>query len=221
MKKKAGILIVAFIMLLCMLCVWPFALVRKDTKCETGSTAYLTTNGEQTANSQVEQTFIAQESVLKQIAFAVHFESESCDVTFRLEDKAGKILKEQQIQLSVEDSDRYYYVDTNARLKKGQEYSWRVEIQNAERVMSGLLYTSNGEITAPGNDTLYVDGEYYDGQAVTSYTYGAPLNAINVLCLWAFIWMIGFSVLGIIDNRNNGKVVKKRKNFWKGIETLF
>ena len=98
MKKKAGILAVAFIMLLCMFCVWPFALVRKDTKCETGSTAYLTTNREQTANSKIEQIFIAQESVLKQIAFAVHFEGESCDVTFRLEDKEGKILKEQQIQ---------------------------------------------------------------------------------------------------------------------------
>lgn len=213
MKKKAGILAVAFIMLLCMFCVWPFALVRKDTKCETGSTAYLTTNREQTANSKIEQIFIAQESVLKQIAFAVHFEGESCDVTFRLEDKEGKILKEQQIQLSGEDSDRYYYVDTSARLKKGQEYSWTVEIQNAEQVMSGLLYTSNGEITARGNDTLYVDGEYCEGQAVTSYTYAAPLNTVNVLCLWAFIGMTGFSVLGILDKQKDGKVFNKAEEY--------
>ena len=220
MKKKAGILTVAFIMLLCMLCVWPFALVRKDTKCETGSTAYLTTNGEQTANSQMEQTFIAQESVLKQIAFAVHFESESCDVTFRLEDKAGKILKEQQIQLSVEDSDRYYYVDTNARLKKGQEYSWRVEIQNAEQVRGGLLYTANGEITAPGNEALYVDGKYYDGQAVTSYTYGAPLNIINVLCLWAFICMTGFSTLGILNKRKDSRVFHKAEELLEKYQNM-
>ena len=62
MKKKAGILTAAFMMLLCMFCVWPFALVRKDTKCETRSTAYLFTNQEQLYNTQMDQTFIAQES---------------------------------------------------------------------------------------------------------------------------------------------------------------
>ncbi len=220
MKKKAGILITICIMVLCMLSVWPIALVRKDTKCETRSTAYLTTNGEQAANSQVEQTFIAQESVLKQIAFAVHFEGESCDVIFRLKDKEGKILEEQQIQLSAENSDRYYYTDTGARLKKGQEYSWSVEIQNAEQVRGGLLYTANGEITAPGNDTLYVDGEYYDGQAVTSYTYGAPLNIVNVLCLWAFICMTGFSVLGILNKGKDGKVFHKAEELLEKYQNI-
>ena len=94
MRKKAGILTVAFMMLLCMFCVWPFALVRKDTKCETRSTAYLFTNQEQLYNTQMEQTFIAQESVLRKVGFAVHFTGEKCDAVFQLKDKEEKVLTE-------------------------------------------------------------------------------------------------------------------------------
>ena len=200
-------------MLLCMLSVWPLALVRKDVKYETQSTAYLLTNDGQAYNTGMEQIFTAQESVLRTIAFAVDFSGETCETVFRLCDEEGKTLEEQAISLEEGNAGRYYYLDVNAQLKKGHKYSWCVEIQNAEQMQSGFLYTANGEISAAGNDELYVDGEFFDGQAVASYTYGEPLNAVNSIFLWAFIIMTGISVLGIITGGEEGKLLKKAEGF--------
>ena len=200
---------ILFVTLLCMLSVWPLAFVRKDTKDETQSNAYLLTNSGQAYNAGLEQVFTAQESVLRKVAFAVDFSGENCDAIFRLRDEEGKILMEQKVSFAEEDKDRYYYVDVETRLKKGHRYSWCVEIQDAEQIQSGFLYTANGEISAAGNEMLYVDGEFWDGQAVASYTYGKPLNIVNVLCLWAFIIMAGISILGIITGREEGKTLKK------------
>lgn len=220
MRKKAGILTAAFMMLLCMFCVWPFALVRKDTKCETRSTAYLFTNQEQLYNTQMEQTFIAQESVLRKVGFAVHFTGEKCDAVFQLKDKEEKVLTERSVQLEAGDSDRYCYVDAGIRLKKGNEYRWSLEVQNAEQVQSGFLYTADGEISAVGNENLYVDGVLYEGQAVTSYTYGEPLNAANILCLWAFVLMAGSCILEIITKKQENNVLKKAEELLKKYQNI-
>lgn len=209
MRKKAGILTVTVFTLLCMLSIWPFALVRKDVTYESQATEYLYTNADQKISTQMEQTFAARESILRGVAFAVDFTGDNCNVIFRLKDEAGKVLAEQTVSLDAEYVDRYYWINMNARLKKGLEYSWCVEIQNAEQVNGGFLYSTKQETDTAGNDELRVDGEYYEGQAVSSYIYGEPLNIVNTICLWAFILMIGITLLGMIIPIEECDLLKK------------
>lgn len=43
---------------------------------------------------------------------------------------------------------------------------------------------------------LYFGGEPIEGKAIARYVYGFPLNAKNIICLWAFLWMLCFILIG-------------------------
>ncbi len=43
---------------------------------------------------------------------------------------------------------------------------------------------------------LYFGGERMQGRATARYVYGFPLNRKNVICLWAFLWMLCFVLIG-------------------------
>lgn len=208
MKKKTGAVLIILIMLLCMGSIWPLQFVRKDTTYQTESINYISSREQWGVRGQIQQYFIAQESILKQIAFALDFEGDGCDVLFRVEKEDGTVLTEQEIHLTAEEDDRFHDVILNVKLKKGNLYCFSVEMQ--EGAETGILYTANGESTALGNDELWLDGEYCDGQAVSSYTYGKPLNMINILCLWAVILMLGlpaiFSLLEIKESKLRHKI---------------
>lgn len=202
MKKKIGILIICVVTMLAMLCVWPLKLVRKDVCEQTGAVEYLSsevTSGDLT----IEQDFTAQQSVLKGVAFAIGFSGESCEVQFQLKDSKGGILEEQMLVIPQSDSGRYYDVSFYQWIKKGEVYTLCIKALNAQNAY--ILYSSNENIaeTARGNIELRAGGAYYDGQAVLKYTYAAPLNYKNVICIWAFILMLAFSVIALFKDKEN------------------
>lgn len=81
-------------------------------------------------------------------------------------------------------------------------YSYTLTMEEASSAEFKVLYTVSAEQTVPGNQTLTVNGETVSGQAVTSYTYAFPLNYKNIVCIWAFIWMIGLIILELVSEDN-------------------
>lgn len=63
------------------------------------------------------------------------------------------------------------------------------------------LYTEDEEDCALGSQDLFFEDNLVEGQAVTRYVYGYLLNWKNVICLWAFIWMIGLIILELLTGR--------------------
>ena len=199
--KKWFTIVIVFLMIVACGCVFPLQLFRKDATYWTTSTQYIETALEKDAEAVLEQRFIAQEAYIKQIAFTVYFMGDECNLLFSLQDKDGKLIQEAPITLSQDYSSRFYYQDISKWVKKGEEYRFRIEITNVAEAQPQFVYTMEGEATAQGNQELSVNGIVYDGHAVTSYTYGEPLNYKNVLCLWMAILVLGFSAIGIVQNK--------------------
>ncbi len=196
MSKKVSIIIILLVMTAACISIWPLRLIRKDTVCWTQSAQYVDTVLESDTNAVLEQTFTAREAYLKEIAFAVAFAGDECSIDFGLY-RDGRKLFGKQMEIGEEYNSRFYYVAVNQWVEKGELYTFRVEVLNTEDVHPQFRYTTDNEGTAEGNVLMKVNGELYDAQAVTSYTYMEPLNYKNTVCIWAVILTMGFSVLGM------------------------
>lgn len=69
-------------------------------------------------------------------------------------------------------------------------------------VIFRAVYAPDGESDAAGSGALYFDGELIEGKAVARYVYGFPLNVKNIICLWAFLWMLCFILAGWFGDRD-------------------
>lgn len=192
--------IVRGIILICMIVgcagIFPLCLVRKDTNVDAVQNAAYITSEEEFRS--VKQIFEAQTGYLSRIAFDLDFsggEPAGDGITFCLwEEGKGKVLVEKYIPMEDVKVSEYTYVTVGKFLKKGEAYSYTVTLDSGDSAGFRVVYTADAE-GAPGSRALYLDGEVADGQAVTRYVYGFPLNYKNVICLWGFVLMTGFLLL--------------------------
>lgn len=227
MSKKAGAIIISLVMIVACASIWPLKFIRKDVVYWTQASQYMDTALSSDSDAILEQTFIAQEAYLKQIAFAVVFSGDECDIHFSLYNQEKEQLFEKQIVMGAEYNSGFYYLDINKWVKKGEQYTFHVEVLNAENVNPQFLYTQEGEPSAKGNLLMMVNGESFDGQAVTSYTYGEPLNYKNAACIWAVILTLGLSVIGMLYRKESKsdvwaeKILDKYQYVFLALEILF
>lgn len=229
MSKKVGVIIISLVMIAACVSIWPLKFIRKDVVYWTQSSQYQYMENALSPDSDavLEQTFIAQEAYLKQIAFAVAFSGSECDIRFSLYNQENEQLFERQIVLGAEYNSGFFYVDINKWVKKGEQYTFGVEVLNAENVNPQFMYTLEGEPTAKGNLLMMVNGESFDAQAVTSYTYEEPLNYKNAVCIWAAILTLGLSVIGMLYRKEwkseiwADKILDKYQYVLLALEILF
>lgn len=198
MKRILEKIVIVCMAVLCV-CVFPVSLVRKGENVESamsgnfGKTDYTV--------RELKQTFTAQTAYLEEIALDVGISDQgSGDIRVSLKDeKRQRVIREELIPAQAAGNESYTFVPVKKWLRKGGEYSVTVTAEGMEGIMA--IYTLVPEEAAPGNQALYLDGETIDGQAVIRYTYAFPLNIKNVLCIWAFILMIGLSVLELLKGQ--------------------
>lgn len=92
----------------------------------------------------------------------------------------------------------YTFVSVKKWLWKGREYSVSLTVEGMDGLIA--IYTLAPKEAAPGSQVLYLDGEAAEGQSVMRYTYAFPLNTKNIVCIWAFILMIGLSILELLKD---------------------
>ncbi len=199
--KKTFAFIVLILTILCMLCVWPFCLVRRDIEYTSGDTqAYAYTKPLFPGDTAV-QYFQPQETFLKELCFVpVLGEQQSDDttVTFRFYDSSQKMLAEKAYTMSRLQEDTFCIVPFHKWMKKDAEYCYTVSVNGTKQDGITLPYTPDETNFAPGNTRFMVNDSVIPGQNYTKYVYKEPLNYKNVICMWAFILMIGFSVIYLI-----------------------
>lgn len=217
--KKAKKLFIVIIMAILGICVFPLCLVRKDTDIYPAlNIVYENTDD---AGSELKQTFVAQTGYLSEIAFDIAFPGEKPDtgsLIFRIQEEGEhpKVLMETQLALETVNHSAFTSVSVDKWLKKGKLYSYTIIPQEGTEAAFQAVYTVRPEDASAGNQTLYFDGKTIAGQAVTKYVYGFPLNWRNVICLWAFIAMIGLILIYIFADRQflrNNKLLKKADTF--------
>ena len=173
------------------------------------------------AGSELKQTFVAQTGYLSEIAFDIAFPGEKPDtgsLIFRIQEEGEhpKVLMETQLALETVNHSAFTSVSVDKWLKKGKLYSYTIIPQEGTEAAFQAVYTVRPEDASAGNQTLYFDGKTIAGQAVTKYVYGFPLNWRNVICLWAFIAMIGLILIYIFADREflrNNQLLKKADTF--------
>lgn len=214
MKKAIRISILA-IMILLMLCVWPFCLVRKTAEVASCLTAPEYGNTEQYICHDVPyvQSFTAQTAKLEYIEFKLYseqdFQSLPGELHFQLTDEADRLIMEKDIAFS-EFTRYFWHVDVNEWLQKGKVYKFVVSVDEEYNNLFKGIYTVKAEEDAPGSISLRMGAEPVVGQGLARYGYGYPLNYKNVICLWACIAALGFGLyVTLRDSRDAGSKLEK------------
>ena len=214
--KKAPKLFIVIIMAILGICVFPLCLVRKNADICSNLNGAVYENTNYTGN-ELKQTFVAQTEYLSEIAFDIAFPDVKPDTgslifCIKEEGEHPKVLMETQLSLETVNSLAFTSVSVDKWLKKGKLYSYTIIPHEGTDAAFQAVYTVREEDASAGNQTLYFDGKIIDGQAVTKYVYGFPLNWRNVICLWAFIAMIGLMLINVFADRQflgNNKLLKK------------
>lgn len=203
MKLHVKEIIVIVCCILLSACIFPICLVRRSENVDPalhGVEYGLTDEG-----NSISQTFIAQTSYLEAIVFDIAFGGgKHMDGELRfsvMEDRTGKIVAEQMIPISDVNDGAFSEVPVGIRLKKGWQYTYKIETAEESDVKLQVYYTTMAEHATPGNVTLYLEENPVEGQSVTRYVYSFPLNYKNVICIWMFIWIMGLLVLECMSKK--------------------
>ncbi len=214
------------VMLLCltmMLCIWPFCLVRKEAAFHgnTGGTIEETTQNI-THATPYSQTFIAQESKLENIIFILGWNvdqlpAEGC-LQFELFDSENKSILSRTVDF--EDVVRYGFttVPVDKWIHKGEEYTFRVSVNEEYDNLFCGIYTTAPEDHTPGNINFCMGDVLIEGQSVSGCGYGYPLNIKNIVCLWGFLLAVGLSVFNMAGGFDaTCKRAEKMRALWNKV----
>lgn len=198
MKKAWEIGVLACCIALC-ICVYPLCLMRRDINIDAAPQGpYIETESEA---QELRQFFVAQSSYLSELDFDIVFpdgKPDTGELTITIMDGDGKVVVEKAVPLSNVNDGAYTPVSVGKWIKKGSLYSYVV----SGGVIFRAVYAPDGESDAAGSGALYFDGELIEGKAVARYVYGFPLNVKNIICLWAFLWMLCFILTGWFGDRD-------------------
>lgn len=196
-KQIIRIAIVICMVVLC-LCVYPFCLVRRDTDVDPSiGIEYAVT---QEAGNKLVQTFVAQEAYLSELVFDINFpegipEQGTLLVRIYEADEQDKVIFEKTLTMQEVGDSRFTYVTVKKWLKKNELYAYALSYTGEKSAVFQAVYTENAKDSTPGNQHLFLEEQLVEGQAVTRYVYGYPLNFKNVLCIWAFLIACGLILL--------------------------
>lgn len=210
--KKAIRIGILCIMVLLMLCVWPFCLVRKTAEVASNLTAPEYGNTEQYIRHDVPyvQSFTAQTARLDYLEFKLYHEQDFSGLPgvlhFCLTDDADKLICEKDIAFS-EFTRYFWHADVNKFLQKGKVYRYSVSVDEEYDNLFKAIYTVKTEDDAPGSVELRMGAEPIVGQGLARYGYGYPLNYKNVLCLWAGIAALGLGLYMALRDPKEGTVL--------------
>lgn len=188
--------------MIAMLAVWPLSLVRRGRALSSVTgIEYAYTQEYITETEGLVQRFQPQTSRLEKIAVVLGFYDEITEgkLTFELLDEDNKIIASNTIEAKDLNSFTYYDIAVKKWVDKDEIYTYRI---TADKDCSGKffgVYTDMEGKHAQGSIDMCMGGQEIAGQAVTSYTYGYPLNIKNVICLWAFWTVIGMTLCAMID----------------------
>lgn len=198
--KRIGCIIILVLTVGAMACIWPACLVRRTTELasKTGI-SYLGTEETVQKGCELEQIFVAQEKVLHSMSVAVGYDEplpEDGSLHFALKEvKSGKVLTEADIPFKEVGNFGYCDIEVEKNLRKGKEYCYTLTVTDEYAGLIKGVYTSEPGQEPAGHIRFSINGNVVTGQAVARYYYGFPLNAKNVACIWAFILVIGLTLL--------------------------
>lgn len=188
--------------IIAMLAIWPISLVRRDRALSSmAEIEYSYTQEYITETEGLVQRFQPQTSRLEKIAVVLGFYDEITEgrLNFVLLDENNKIIVSHTIEAKDLKPFSYYDIPVKKWVDKDKIYTYRI---TADKDSSGKffgVYTGMEGTHAQGSIDMRIGGQEIVGQAVTSYTYGYPLNVKNVICLWAFGAEIGMILCSMID----------------------
>ena len=157
------------------LCVWPGYLAHDyyvgRTFTERGESSELLI-----PQSVVVQYFVPQRSYVANIEFEVLFNEENAgdeSVWFTLCENSGREIFSQEIRLEQMESDSYYSIEINKRLKAGETYFWTLVCPDAEGIDMRVMYTNHLSDQAPENTLFVLNDEQFGeiSQTLSQYTY--------------------------------------------------
>ena len=170
---RAGVTV---LLLLFMLAVYPGYLARDTYLSRTNSVQYLITDELEEA-TVVEQFFQPLHTYLNSIQFAIEFNEQAVGdacLSFRLWGEEQKMLASCEIPLKEISSQCYFNVEINKMLRQDKVYYWSLVMPEGNNLGCRLMYTENGELQAPENRRVLVNGEAYGAeraQTISQYRY--------------------------------------------------
>lgn len=186
----------------CCISIWPIGVVRKNADIyPLLGVEYPKTEPGQ----EMTQVFTAQTGFLSEMAFDVGFpygKPEEGKLIFSLcREKDGKELLEKMIDIQDVVDSAFTQLSINTWLVKGENYSYTIRAEADSGLAFQGIYTEDDADAALGSREMFFENAHVEGQAVTKYTYGYLLNYKNVICLWAFVWLIGLILLEIFTGK--------------------
>ena len=186
-----------------MLAVWPLTIVRRTqsvasmTEIEYGRTQEYITE-----TVDFKQRFQPQTKRLESIAIAIGSDGQPLEgtLTFELLDEKNEIIVLHSIEANNVTPSVYYEIPVHKWVDSSKTYTYRIVADKDCSAKFFVLYTDGEGTHAPGSVDLYMGEQQVAGQAVTNYSYGYPLNVKNVICIWAFLAVVGVSLCSMIDS---------------------
>lgn len=207
--------IILLVMAGLMLFVWPFCGVRREEEQRSGDASHELTE-EMKPGSRLTQTFRAAESVLKGLDFALAFQESlprEGSLFFRLSDEKGHLVHEERISYEQLENYTYFTVKVDKRLRKNAVYQYELLNEDIQSNLPRAIYTVEQQMHAAPNCGLTLDEVQVAGEALTRYHWMAPLNYKNVLSIWAFLGIAGFT---LFEAAGNGRKKQEGKQHEMG-----
>ncbi len=150
----------------------------------------------------ITQYFRATDNNLIQLEFVVDYDEryvKTGQLKFELLDSGQNVVFAEDLDYGAMPDYKYNGPVINVRLKKGQEYSYRLTNVNITENKPGIVYTSDSESCSLKKGRVEFDGTVTEGEILTKITSNKPLTVENRLALCGCIGMIGFGAYELLN----------------------
>lgn len=203
MKGKAVQGIILFVMIVCMLAVYPGKIVKRDITMRSGDLYYELTPELQPGMSS-DQYFVAKQSYVKDIDFAVDTQNAKVKegtLRFELFDAEENLLYNEEVPYSDVINRTYYSINVEMKLKRNQIYHYRITNIDVTENIPSVVYSTEESMYSEPNCGLYYEGVQQAGEALTRYVWRGALKWNHLLGIWGFIAAVGFFLCEIVASR--------------------
>ncbi len=192
-------------MILGMMCVWPFCLIRRDREYHSGDSRAYGISYQLVNGMHAEQRFFAQEAVLKALSFCFDGDANNAPEDFSLTVKLvriqnGDVLFERELTKEDLLQSMYITIEEMVRLKTRDEYALTFDVFGSGDTGLVLTTTPGEENYFHGASGLFFNGEVFPEQLYMKLLYYENMNLKNTLFQWSFLWVIGGTLILLIQN---------------------
>ena len=202
--------LIILIMIAAMIVIWPLCLFRKEVANRSGDSGHALTE-EMQVGMTVIQRFRAEEMFLKSVEYVLDFDATlplEGEFLFELLDEEGKVLHSQTKPFNLTPDYAYCDIQINKYVLKNKIYQFRLTNLNIKENVPRLVCSIEEDMHAENNCGMKWNGQDFDGEALTMYTWTAPLDFQKVLVLYGMIGITGcvlYEFAGILSERKNAK----------------